>query len=823
MTLPQHPDQFDGNAKALLVRRGQFLVTVLLLLEIPFVIGMVALRPGPFPNSWTWRTFLDLVTWGGLVALATWAARRLSRRWASALLLGAVLVQALVGVGFSEGLAAILFVASTYALGRLIVSRFVGAASGLLLASQSLAIGAALQLGLFGLFIHFPVNFRGTYLAVLALPIVLAVLDADRSRSWAAARVDSIARGVRRLAGIPLAQVAVFVGVIGYVARFSYFPSLGYDDMAFHLRMWSVLSASGSYTFEPVTSVMSVIPFALDLLTSVVSIVAGADARGAVNLTLLLLLLCQFWRLGAYTVRGRLDRGVLVVLFVSTPMLANLLTGQQVELFLALLATTGARLAIERSSRESTGRPAAVLAVAALCAASKLPGAVLGALLLAAYLVRAWTDSRELRRLRSALPGLFALLPTLAFSSMHSYLVAWKTTGNPFFPFYNAYFRSPFFPPINFADSRYATGSTPAGFWNIFFHTSAYSEASDYTAGFQYLLVLPIGLVHLASRRFRALRWPLLLPLLGFGLIMFGTVAYWRYLFPVLPLASVVMGIVLAGAIARAPPAHTMLRRGLFLIMAAINLYFLPGVNWFFIVPAYQYSTESGRSAVTARLAPEKSLTEEINRRFPRATVLYDSEIPAGATLVGKPIYTNWYSQSRHLRYWAWERVGDVAEFIRTEGVELVIWDLDETNLGGPRGLLLQYLSRFALPEFQIRSKVLYRIVDRPPAYRTAYRQSGAPFVASAQPRLVASVRIGSASAARYSVTTQCPGGPGYFIAQVNWDYGGSYNRRVACGKEPVEFSESIPIPLKARAGEVYVTVHDTPDALATDLHIETN
>jgi hypothetical protein len=812
---------------------------------VPLVIVLVAVRPGPFPIYWNGPAFRDLAGWSGSVGVAAWLVRRVSARWAPHLLLGVASLYLLGGVGISQGSATLLFVASSYVVGRLVIGLLFRADPARLLARNSLAIGVAIQLAGFGLLIHFPGNTRGNYLAILGLPLLAAALLGSRSRSLAQALVASATRQAHRLGEVPLPQVAVVVTVVGYVARFAFFPSVGYDDNALHLRMWSVLSAQGIYAFDTVMSVGAVTPFALDLLASIVSMVAGADSRGAVSLTLLALLLIQLWQLGAYVVRGGLDRSILVVLFVSTPMLANLLTLQQVELLMALLATTGVLLAVERRPAQSTGRPAAVLALAALCAATKLPGAVLGALLVVAATGSAWRDRghrRGLGSVRSPLPGLLWLLPVLAFTALQSYLVAWRLTGNPVFPFYNAFFKSPLFPQTNLADLRYATGFTFSSVWDTFFRTSAHAEAADFTAGFQYLLVLPLGLGLLASRRFRAIRWPLLLTLLGFGLVMFWASQYWRYLFPVLPLATVTMGAVLLGAPGQWSQAHLTLRRALLLGFAALNLYFLPGISWFFTVPPQRSYTEAGRAAVTARLAPERSLTEEVNRRYPGTRVLYDSEIPAGATLVGTPIYVNWYSPSRQTRYQAWRNLSDVEEFIQAERVDLVIWDQDPADTGGPRGLLLQYLSHHAYPELQVGSKLLYRSLDRGPAYRIVYPPAPAPslpgdpagsaagqsgagpsFVANSAPRVVGAVEIGRASVARYSATIRCPGGPGRFIAQVNWDMGRPYYRAVACGQEPVQFTEAFPIPVGARSGQIFVTARETPEALVSGLLIETD
>lgn len=821
---------------------GSALTTAILVLSLLFVIVTVARRSG-LKLPWNPYILRDFLTWNAIVALAAIAAARLASTRALQVLVGALAVYLLVGVGIAQGLSTLLFLCSSYVFGRVLIEGLLRDRSSLPLVAGSLAIGITSHLALFGILIHFKVNYRSTYLVILALPVLVGGIALLRSGERTGHLTRSLGRVLKRIDGLPLVPASIFLAVIGYVARFSFFPSLGYDDVLAHLRMWTILSTHSVHHFDPADTIWSVAPFAFDLLSSVVSIVAASDCRGAISLTLYALLLGQLWQLSAYVVRRKLDRGILLVLFATTPMVANLLTLQQVELLLALLAVSGILFALQRRRSGAGSRLASVLAVAALCAATKLPGAVLGVSLLAVYLLclPAWRGGRT--SLLATLPGQLVLLPVFAFAALHSYALAWRLTGNPLFPFYNAYFKSPVAPASNFVDTRWLSGFSLSSYWDVFFHASRHFEtANDFNSGFQFLFILPLGLALLALKRYSAARLPLLLPLLGFGLAMFSATQYWRYMFPILPLASVAMGAVLSAFGAPVPTLPLMLRRGAFLGFAAINLAFLPSISGFFEVPAYRYYTEAGKEAVTRSMGPAKTLTEEVNRRFPGARVFYDSQALAGATLDGSPVYAIWHSPAREARVNAWRSTADVADFIRSEGIDLIVWDQQPPLERESRALLLAYLSQHGYPERQVGTKVLYRILDAEPSYRLAFRAEprdprdlppagfsldpdarGDLLSVHGDARVIATIDIGRASVARYSATFRCPNGAGLFTAQINWNVGPPYIRLVRCNSEPVEFSEVVPIPLQARTGVVYVLLHEAPEALVSSLQIETN
>lgn len=773
----------------------------------------------------------DALAWTTAILLAGGVLGARAPRSAHLCLLSAVLFWLCFGAGWTETGAVVLWLASAWSLGVLLLRalRVDAQASG----TQAVLLGAAIWLALWGGMLHFAINYRTLHLVLCLLPcLLLASRPATLSKDLRARA--AVAQDWMR--SIPLWAWIAGLALIGWVLRWASFPTVTYDDHAQHLRIWTDLLAQQRVVFDVHTQIWSVAPFATDLLHAGLSLMAGDDARSAMNLglTLLLLLLMacilQRWQLPAWV------QWLLIVLLASTPMLGNLLISLQTELLLAVLALAGLRLVMDAQGGWRGTHVLGVLACAALCTAVKLPGAVLGVTLLAALALRWW----HLRagavwsgpRLRW--PALLLLLP-LGFVALHSYALALKLTGNPLFPLYNAVFLSPFALPYNFSDTRWIHGFSLHSYVRAFFETSRFFESGDYTAGWQYLLMLPLALLALWRRSIPVAMRLALMPLLGFGLVMFSATQYWRYLFPVMPIA----GLLLAALFFTRNPAWRILFSALALLCIGLNMAFFPRISWIMETPAHVAYKPAGKARLERLYAPAAVLTAEVNRLAPGTRVLYSADTPAGATLHGTPLYVNWYAPFRELRFNAIRDAQTAAEFFAEENIEFAI--LNRATMdppGAPATLVREYLARYGVALTQAGSYVLYRVKDAPTIYRSAFdlhraqRQSpGTPQLllpaspagveATPLPQILATFPTQRGAHARYSARLRCASDNGSFVAQINWDVGTPYYRLVACSTKDFSFVEALPVPMGARQAQLYLTVRDTASAQVQDLLVE--
>ena len=801
---------------------------ILLLAATLFLAGLMY-RQSLF-EYWTIEVLSDAGLWllGCTLLMPVLAVFRIRHKWA--VLCACILVYLAGGAGWAASLVAAYFALSALCLGRVMLYLGLPAQRASLLLMESLLLGGGAYLAVFGAMLHFPVNHVAGHVLILTVPIVLAHLLRlpAQYRQPAAAAWRHLFEVASRANAVLLFALVVLTG---YVARFVLFPSVTYDDHALHLRMWTVLSERHVYDFDVRSQIWAVAPFAVDLLHASLSLVAQADARAALNLALLAFLLYAFWRLAGVFVRRVNQRLLLSLLFVSTPMLSILLISLQTELMLAVLATCGSVLLLEKRVALGSAAGAAMLMVAALCAATKLPGAVLGLILLTAFAAVAWRQGR-LRVPAAQLPVLLCVTLLATVVALHSYAYAWHVTGNPLFPLYNAYFKSPLFGPYNFLDLRYVHGVSLTSWLGVFFNTSAFYESKNYVAGFQYLFLLPLALLSLlACRQHRGLR--ILAPLCGFGFIMFLAVQYWRYLFPVMPLASAALGALFLRARRHTRSGQILGRpvaAGALLVFAIANLYFLPGISWNFETPAGSLYGEQQKLRFVEKRMPEYLFNMQLNRDDPGARVLFASTRPAGATLSGTPVYTNWYAPAIQASAGAIASPAQLSAFLKEQRIRYVYWNLAEPIDAQKTfsSVLAAHLSQHGVPLQLKENMVMYRLLDMPVDYASVVDISDfRPFGAEAAKRggklapdgtlLVSTLSFavqdfptGAAQSARYAVKLACPDKRGSLIAQINWSQGAPYYRLVHCNQDIIEMAESVPVPPGAERGVLFLTSRDT-------------
>lgn len=777
---------------------------------------------------------LDAAAWATVVLLAGGILVAYAPRAAHLYALGCVLAWLVLGAGFAEVATVILWLAGAWSLGVLSL-RWLhnNKPHSDISTTEATVLGATIFLAVWGGMIHFTINYRWLYFVLCLLPCLLISHSATIIYSdWC----DRATKAQDWMRSIPFWAWLAGLILIGWVLRWTSFPTMGYDDHAQHLRIWTELLSHRRYGFDINTQIWSVAPFAVDILHAGLSLMAGSDVRGAMNLALAILILLLMVRILHTWKRPVSVQWLLVVLMASTPMLGNLLLSLQTELTLAVVALAGMRLVIDANESWRGKNIMGVLACAALCAAIKLPGAVLGLMLLAALAIHSWRDHTvpKQQEYRLRWHAVFLLVP-LCFVAFHSYILAWKVTGNPIFPLYNAIFLSPFFAPENFSDPRWIHGFSLLSYARAFFYTSEFFESGNFTAGWQYLFLLPAAVFAVFQPGVPNSLRITLLPVLGFGFAMFSATQYWRYLFPVMPLAS----LLLASLFFRKEKRYNQAILMLLLACIGLNMTFFDRVSWMMHSPASSAFTQDGKNDLVRLYAPAALLTERISQLAPGSRVLYPPSTPYGATLRGHPLYVNWYAPSRETKFTSLTNAGATREFLAQENVDFVILSMsDQKTAREPEGLLREYLAQFGSVVAQEGPFLLYRVSETPILYNKIFdlraqmdkmhretepllRLSESGIFAQTEPKQLAVLQTTRAKQARYTVNFDCQSELGLFVAQINWNKGPPYYRLVSCESRQSSFTEAIHIPVGATEGILYVTARDTAPILVESLIIE--
>ena len=162
-------------------------------------------------------------------------------------------------------------------------------------------------------------------------------------------------------------------------------------------------------------------------------------------------------------------------------------------------------MAILRFLTDSADRKGDLLVAAILCGGAMAAKAVISIHLpmLAIPLLltsRHWFQV-ELARTMVLAVSIFALLGAIPYAT------AYRVTGNPVFPFFKGYFKSPLHPPVNFQPPAiFDRGFRLETLFDMTFHSNRFLEATTGAAGFQWrLLVVPGVVVILLLRQRRAL------------------------------------------------------------------------------------------------------------------------------------------------------------------------------------------------------------------------------------------------------------------------------------------------------------------------------
>lgn len=542
----------------------RWMLAALLLVEVALVAIALALSRCGSPRAW-WPVAVAALP--AVVAVAVYAG-------VGAIFAGVLLALAALAIGM-----------------RL--------ADGVRSPAIALLVGLAVFAALVGWLLPFPIHRRWAYLLVAVLVV------AWRARALATLLRDgatSLRQGaLRQPAWAILVIVATTVASLGL-----WLPSLNYDDNAVHLILQAQLLADGYYRLDVQSQSWAVAPWANNVLHAVAAMLAGHEARAAVAAIWLLLGIDGARRLASAL--GAPPRVALAAaaVFAAQPFAGYFTTTMQVDgASAAILLHLSAVAAVPAARRPG---PLAIGAIGGLLLALKTVN-LLFALPLLLWL--GWSSAPGLR-LRWTLRMLAMLLPVAASSYGYAVLV----TGNPLFPFFNAVFRSPYYPLENLRDLKWMAGVTWRAPWDLLFRSDLYGQYYPGAAGIAVLATLPALL--LAAARKPAVRWLAALALLV-AVVLFWQMQYLRYLFPACAVL-VVLGVV---ALSR-----VLAWRGFVaavLVLVAVDAALMPTTSWIVRANPWAGLLRQGPDAhaqLIREVMPERALLERVVARDPNACVL---------------------------------------------------------------------------------------------------------------------------------------------------------------------------------------------------------
>lgn len=346
------------------------------------------------------------------------------------------------------------------------------------------------------------------------------------------------------------------------------FPDASFD--VWSLRLFHGERALRGFIYRPGEFFPTSAPFSPtpDMLTGIFRHLLGYRLGTIVNLLALVWAGAVLDRLLRPFVRGPRLRALCVLLALSTEHVLFEINNYMPDLLALPLMLEATRLVLEMRDRKRAGdagdasdagelkrRRRVVVRVAFLVGASVALKLSNGAVCAPLILVCAWRAVRvrpfKLKALAAdtLLSAAVFVAPLVPFS-----VWVYRLTGSPFFPIYNGYFRSPFYPPSNGWDGRWGGfGAREILPWPvlIFFEPERTAELSVYTGRLSFAFVVAIVCLLLARRveaRTRVLAFVVVLGSLLWSLTM-GYIRYGLYL-------EVLSGVLLVTLAARLFGAH---------------------------------------------------------------------------------------------------------------------------------------------------------------------------------------------------------------------------------------------------------------------------
>ncbi len=538
-----------------------------------------------------------------------------------------------------------------------------------------------------GLLAHLPVNHPGTYAFALALPLVLG---------WGplAHWVSALRKSIAASAAQPRAWQKSWVSAAAAAAALVHFmvaflPDLGPDALAVHLFLAADLRANHRWGFDAGTYVWAVMPLLVDWTYAITYMLGGETAARLVNVAYLFSLAWLLRELVLWAGGSALGASWALLLFFTTPLTFTESSTLFIEAGWSAWLVAGILYllrALESPAEDRSALPLTGLLFGFALAAKAVTLSILPVLLLV-LLARpsAWTKAEQ------RLLAFKAVLLGVAAGSV-PYLTALLITGNPVFPFFNALFKSPFYPSENFEAppfERYLSWDTV---YRVTFESVRYLESYAGVAGFQWLLLLVpcvVALVALPQRR-NAAAVLVVIAVLAVASV-FQQTAYLRYVFPALVILLAAMGVGL-GVLLQAPGSLVWPFAG----GAAVLL----NIAYFHVGSKYADFPFPAAFSVTARIEllaerqPFRSIVPVLNELNVDRTPVFWIAKPLGAGVTADQLYREWYNHRFFYEFMAVRSEQAMVSLMTGRGSEYAVVDMRSSDL--PSTLLLNVTDEVA-------------------------------------------------------------------------------------------------------------------------------
>lgn len=657
---------------------------------------------------WLGDALNNLVIFAGCYLVITLVIYLYKPRLFPSVFLITTLMVIAASVGMQGPVAVIYFLISSFLLGDKILGK--GTQVGLVHQDSSssldilfsLLLGAVIFMTVVSVMVHFKINYSIVYLLLLTIPLLINRAAIPFYSQKAATLFKSISFSRGEFWAFALLCFVIALHVIEVMK-----PEVSYDGLTTHLNTASRVVYDHYWAFDVKNITTSVMPAGAEWLYTTVFSLGGEFAARLLNFCFLLLtvgLLCSVLKKSC-----SLSVSLLIAaLYVSSPII-QLETGNLFIENIWVAFVAGGTIALMRFWEVKDKK---YLLLVAMFLGAALAIKVMSVFIIALifpFVIKAIffeTNSFDKNKM-----GLFVWWLGLFFLvSIIPYGYAFIKTGNPVFPFANAFFKSPYYDTsASFANPDWQSFLNLLTPYNITFNTHNYMESQDGGFGFQYLFFIPLLIFSVSKKFLYQCLLCLSLAILYF-LVIFKCQAYLRYIYPSLPLFTIMIGFV----VARIKDINRGLYRillGSVVLMTLANIYFMPASGWWHRNFYLNDLTGNESSAYVEGNAPERELVNYVNLKDPGSNIANFSR-PYMA-MADEQVYTNtWLSNQFSKQLIDATSVKAVYQLIAEYQIKYFIVPIASPKVAGDYTKPMdEFINADTVPEFKYGDVLLRRLI----------------------------------------------------------------------------------------------------------------
>jgi hypothetical protein len=529
-------------------------------------------------------------------------------------------------------------------------------------------VGVGLLGTVTGLMAHFEINYTGLYGTMLAIPMILSW----RTFVRVSQNIHTLVV-IRSLNGIKLNALDISIAAVGsFYFIIALLPELGFDALAVHLFVPAQLALRHQWGFDVTNYCWAVMPLLGDWIFSIGYILGGESAARLLNVGFIFILGLLIHKIVIWASSSKIYARLSVLLFISTPLTFTVGSSLFIDSIWTTFIVAGVFTLLRLDTSDNDLTDALILSGIflgyALASKSITIPNLMAVIVLLMWRFKTWASKRMLLTAITGF-GLLVLLGSIPYTT------AWWIAKNPVFPFFNAIFKSPYFPPVNFkAPDQFLSSLSWDFLYRVTFHSGNFLEAEAGASGFQWLLLLFPGSIGLLIAKNRKGIELIIISVLMI-IAVFHFTSYLRYIFPAVVLLIAVIGIAFSKVFSNNRIIYHI-ALGSALLTVVLNMLFIyTGAAAYRNFKLNPLLSEANRKSFLKMHLPIRNAVDLVNQvNAGRTPVIVMGQMLV-AGIEADVLIPNWYNHEFSKSIWSIKSEADAISIIKDKNVDYIIID----------------------------------------------------------------------------------------------------------------------------------------------------